>query len=91
MRRDAALSPDATGNRAPAVLPLGAIVLTMDGVLPVEYLGPGDRIVTRRGMRVLRRIETPAPQHFALGFDTPQVIYADGRPVLSDSAAAAPD
>ncbi len=43
-------------------LPLGTIVLTLDGALPVEYLGSGDRIITRdRGtarlaaLRPLRR------------------------------------
>jgi len=34
----------------------GTIVLTMDGALPVDFLSPGDRIITRAGMRVLRAV-----------------------------------
>lgn len=36
----------------------GSIVLTLDGALPAEYLGPGDRIITRdAGMATLRGVE----------------------------------
>lgn len=31
----------------------GTAVLTAEGLLPVEYLAPGDRIITRDGLRVL--------------------------------------
>jgi hypothetical protein len=31
----------------------GTAVLTADGLLPVEFLTPGDRIITRDGLRVL--------------------------------------
>ncbi len=34
----------------------GTLVMTADGALPVEFLNPGDRVVTRSGLRVLRRI-----------------------------------
>ncbi|WP_300442842.1 Hint domain-containing protein [uncultured Mameliella sp.] len=34
-------------NPACNALPLGTVVLTLDGALPVEYLTPGDRIITR--------------------------------------------
>ncbi|WP_339112441.1 Hint domain-containing protein [Thioclava sp. GXIMD2076] len=34
----------------------GAQIRTLEGDLPIEYLGPGDRIVTRSGMRVLRAV-----------------------------------
>ncbi|MGV8951258.1 MAG: Hint domain-containing protein [Cypionkella sp.] len=40
------------GLSAPALL-LGTKVLTMEGEFPVEYLTPGDRIVTRSGSRKL--------------------------------------
>ncbi len=40
----------------PTGLAAGARVATSDGDLPVEFLQPGDRIVTRAGMRVLRDI-----------------------------------
>ena len=35
----------------------GTVVLTLDGALPVEYLNPGDRVITRdSGMAVLREV-----------------------------------
>ena len=34
----------------------GTIVMTMDGEIPVEFLNPGDRIITRRGVRKLKTI-----------------------------------
>lgn len=37
------LAPDMALN----ALPLGTSVLTLDGQLPVEYLSPGDRVITR--------------------------------------------
>jgi hypothetical protein len=36
---------------------LGARVLSLDGALPVEHLLPGDRVITRRGVRRLVSIE----------------------------------
>ncbi|MEO1780185.1 MAG: Hint domain-containing protein [Pseudomonadota bacterium] len=37
----------------------GTIVLTSDGEIPVEFLSPGDRIITRNaGMVALRAVET---------------------------------
>jgi hypothetical protein len=33
---------------------VGTIVLTMDGAIPVEFLTPGDRIITRNGAQTLR-------------------------------------
>jgi hypothetical protein len=56
----------------------GTHVLTADGTLPVDYLEPGDRIVTRAGMRTLRSIDIPAPQMFKLVFDRVEIVYADG-------------
>lgn len=83
---DRPFQPAAPG-RMRAGLPTGTVVLTADGALPVEYLSPGDRIVTRAGMRVLRDIDTPAPHLFALTFDRVEMIYADGRQVRSDARA----
>ncbi|OCX67370.1 hypothetical protein BFP70_01880 [Thioclava sp. SK-1] len=34
----------------------GATVSTLEGDLPVEYLTPGDRVITRSGARVLRAV-----------------------------------
>lgn len=61
------MSVDATGGRpGPRLVPgpradetglaAGTVVMTADGALPVDFLEPGDRIVTRSGMRVLREI-----------------------------------
>lgn len=49
----------------------GARVATMDGLLPVEYLGLGDRVITRSGARVLRGIS-------AIPFVTQLVRIAPG-------------
>ena len=38
----------------------GTMVRTLEGVLPVEYLTPGDRIVTRSGMRRLASVSVVA-------------------------------
>jgi len=66
-------------------LPLGTEVMTADGALPVEYLEPGDRVVTRTGMRRLKTIDTPAPHRFKLVFDREEVVYAGGILVMSES------
>lgn len=57
----------------------GTVVATLDGYLPVDFLEPGDRVVTRAGMRVLRgvrvhRYSGPAVtiRASALGHDRPE-------------------
>ena len=58
----------------------GSAVLTMDGALPVQYLAPGDRVITRSGMRVLKEVEVTVAQNVtmvriaasALGHDRPE-------------------
>ena len=44
-------------------LAIGTPVLTLDGTLPVEYLAPGDRIVTRAGARKLNAVEVTLVQN----------------------------
>lgn len=70
---------------------MGSRVVTMDGVLPVEFLELGDRIVTRRGARVLRGISTlPLVSRLisvapgALGHDRPgqAIVLGAGTEVL---------
>ncbi len=39
-------------------LALGTEVLTLEGEMPVEYLTPGDRVVTRSGARILRALQS---------------------------------
>jgi hypothetical protein len=41
---------------SPMGLPLGTVVMTLQGAMPVEYLSVGDRIITRSGARVLRAV-----------------------------------
>ena len=48
------LTRDTVCQAVQGVVAQGARIYTLDGVLPVEFLGPGDRIVTRSGARVLR-------------------------------------
>jgi len=62
-------------------LSIGTIVYTLDGALPVEYLGEGDRIVTRSGAKVLRELAGNAEDGFTLRFDAPEIVYADGLQV----------
>lgn len=76
--KDSALSPK-TG------LPTGTIILTLDGALPVEYLCAGDLVITRAGARVLRDLTPCRSGDFRLEFDQPEVIYADGQQLCSDS------
>lgn len=70
----------------------GTTVLTLQGALPVEYLSPGDRVVTRTGARVLRAVEVSVVRDVAvvtiapgaLGHDRPDAplcLPAD-QPVL---------
>ncbi|WP_298678478.1 Hint domain-containing protein [uncultured Lentibacter sp.] len=43
---------------AAAGIPLGSVVLTLEGALPVEFLTPGDRVITRdTGMAILRSVD----------------------------------
>lgn len=80
-------------ERAPAPgLLLGTAVLTLDGELPVEFLTPGDRIVTRSGARRLRglgverlaRADLVRIGAGALGHDRPEaeLVLGAGQPVL---------
>ncbi|TNF13544.1 MAG: hypothetical protein EP320_09190 [Rhodobacteraceae bacterium] len=81
--------PDAApGNLLAGGIAAGARIYTLDGALPVEFLEPGDRVVTRAGARRLRRVVSGdyagslirvAPG--ALGHDRP------GAPLLLGSAA----
>jgi hypothetical protein len=41
----------------------GTAVVTLDGVLPVEYLSPGDRVVTRSGAARIQRVEVTVIRH----------------------------
>ncbi|MES2914569.1 MAG: Hint domain-containing protein [Pseudomonadota bacterium] len=70
----------------------GTMVRTLDGLLPVDYLSPGDRIVTRAGARRLTSISVVARKQLDLvrlrastmGHDRPdQDLYlSPGQPVI---------
>ncbi len=70
----------------------GTSVLTLDGALPVEYLTPGDRILTRSGVRRLKAVEMTKVAHArmvrisadVLGGGKPkaEVLVVAGQPVL---------
>ncbi len=82
------------GAAEPAALGLlaGTTVLTLDGVLPVEFLEPGDRIVTRAGARRLvavsvqkrRMAQMVRIRATSLGHDRPEkdLLLAPDQPVM---------
>ena len=89
----AATRPDAVSANLPLQGMLaGTSVLTLDGEMPVEYLQPGDRILTRAGARRLRQVEVSVVQnarvihigHATLGVDRPtdDVTVSAGQQVL---------
>ncbi|EEW24766.1 Hint domain-containing protein [Rhodobacter ferrooxidans] len=83
--------PDLPGPELPG-LSAGTKVLTLAGVLPVEYLCPGDRIVTRDGARTLRDVHVRVVQDArmicisasALGIEQPEddVLITPDQPIL---------
>lgn len=78
----------------------GSTILTLDGALPVEFLTPGDRVITRdRGMAVLRGVspvrtvcETVMIMAGTLGHTRPEqdtLLPADQSVLLRDWRAQA--
>ena len=70
----------------------GTPILTLDGEMPVQFLSPGDRIITRNGARVLAAVEVTLLQGAemvrihasALGHDRPEadLFVAPDQPIL---------
>ncbi|WP_149589102.1 Hint domain-containing protein [Tabrizicola flagellatus] len=70
----------------------GTLVRTLDGLIPVEFLTPGDRIVTRAGARRLASVSVVARKQVTLvrikastmGHDRPdqELLLSPGQPVL---------
>ncbi|WP_333815474.1 Hint domain-containing protein [Tabrizicola sp.] len=94
MDADAPFSRSAGGagtEPAPGIL-AGTRVRTLEGILPVEYLTPGDRIVTRAGARRLTSISVVARKMVDLvrirastmGHDRPDqdLFLSPGQPVV---------
>lgn len=58
----------------------GTLVLTLEGELPVQFLSPGDHVITRSGARVLQSVEVAVLRDAAmvritasaLGHDRPE-------------------
>ncbi|NHX28065.1 hypothetical protein HA397_29470 [Escherichia coli] len=82
--RQASFRPDSVLRGA---VPCGTLIHTLDGTLPIEYLSPGDQIITRNGARSLRRVSVrvdqrdgfpPRARLFALHFDIDEVVLGDG-------------
>ena len=73
-------------------LAMGTPVLSLDGMMPVEYLHPGDRVITRSGALRLMAIEMTLVQnarvvriaHGVLGKDRPSedMIVTPDQPIL---------
>jgi Hint domain len=94
MDADAPFSRSAGGAGMPAApgILAGTTVRTLDGLLPVEFLVPGDRIVTRAGMRRLTSISVVSRKMIDLvrirastvGHDRPEqdLFVAPGQPIL---------
>ena len=79
---------------------LGTPVLTLEGELPVEFLQPGDRVLTRSGTRRVRQVEVTVVQnarvvkiaHDTLGVDRPGVdvtVSANQQILIRDWRARA--
>lgn len=87
---DAGMRQMAAGSSTTGIA-AGTVVLTLDGALPVDFIEPGDRIITREGMRVVREVRVarysgPAIRIAAgaLGHDRPEqdLILPAETPVL---------
>ncbi|HQY43983.1 MAG TPA: Hint domain-containing protein [Paracoccaceae bacterium] len=93
------VSADAQGMAEPKGIASGTVLATLDGYLPVDFLEPGDRVVTREGMRILRAVRVHRYSGLAvtitasaLGHDRPEhdlTLPADTRVLLRDWRAGA--
>lgn len=76
----------------PTGIAMGTRVMTLQGSLPVEFLAPGDRVITRSGARVLRDVAVTVLHDVdvvqlasgALGHDRPDapMCLPAGQPVM---------
>lgn len=84
---------DGLANLLPVTgMAAGTRIRTLDGVLPVEFLQPGDRIVTRSGacclvavsVRQSRALDVVRVKASTLGFDRPDadLLLGPGQPVV---------
>lgn len=68
----------------------GTRVLTLQGALAVEFLEPGDRVITRAGARVLRRVEVAVVQDAAVVAVAPGALGRDRPDAAIHLPAAQP-
>ncbi|MFN3937874.1 MAG: Hint domain-containing protein [Gemmobacter sp.] len=74
------MTETATANLATTGgLPAGLRVTTLAGMIPVEFLEPGDRVVTRSGARTLRRVEVTVARDLPVVRVAPDTL-GSGRP-----------
>jgi hypothetical protein len=87
------LGQDDDGAQPPAAgILAGTLVRTLDGILPVEFLEPGDRIITRSGTRQLGSISVSKRRMMRVirisastqGHDRPEhdLLLVPGQPVV---------
>ncbi|SEB58771.1 Hint domain-containing protein [Rhodobacter sp. 24-YEA-8] len=77
---------------AEAGLTVGTTVLTLEGDLPVQFLAPGDHVVTRSGAKILKSIKVSVMRDAgmirvnasALGHDRPEAdcFLAPGQKIM---------
>lgn len=90
--RAADKGPTERQNLPPRGFSIGTAVLALDGAIPVEYLSPGDWIITRGGARILRAVHVQVLHNVSavrisaetLGPDRPEqdVLVAPDQPIL---------
>lgn len=85
-------TPSASHSTLTHGIALGTQVLTLEGEMPIEFLTPGDRILTRSGARRLRSIKVCSVRNGrviritagSLGVDRPggDMIVSPDQPIL---------
>lgn len=66
----------------------GTAVMTLEGALPVDYLEPGDRVLTRKGSRRIARVEVTVMRHARMVHIAPDTLGV-GKPQDSVTLCAA--
>ena len=89
----------AQGTTGPKGIASGTVLATLDGYLPVDFLEPGDRVVTRAGMAIVRAVRVHRYSGAAvritasaLGHDRPEqdlTLPAETQVLLRDWRAGA--
>jgi hypothetical protein len=85
-------SAGGAGLDLPQGILTGTMVRTLDGILPIDFLTPGDRIVTRSGARRVTLVSVVARKQVDLvrfkastmGHDRPEqdLLVSPGQPVI---------